>query len=164
MFKRTMMKAIAPLLVLAAFAVVAGSHAAAQTQQRFDRLTVVRALDGPPLSCKANKMYSCSAAGCETEDHPTGLPVEFEMKTAEGKGYLCTYTYCRSFTLMGWRGRPAASGLVWSSSSGSTPPADSRPAYDYTLSLAEDWGSFTLAAAGNGAVSGYTGTCSRPTP
>jgi hypothetical protein len=158
MMKRVFAVAAASLVLLAAVA-------QAQSQRRpqaFDRLAPVSTPSAPPLTCKANKMYACGASGCDVEDHPNGLPVEFELKTAEGKGYLCTYTYCRSFTLMGWRGRPKATGLVWSSQSGSTPPADRTPEYDYTLTIAEDWRSFTLAAPGNGMVSGFTGVCERP--
>lgn len=130
----------------------------------YTRLAPATTPGAPPLSCQATKMYSCGPLGCTVEDHPEGLPVQLDLKTAEGKGYLCTYTYCRSFTLMGWRGRPAATGLVWSSQSGSTPPEDRIPAYDYLLTIADDWRGFTLATPGGGAVSGFTGTCAPPAP
>jgi hypothetical protein len=145
------MAALAASAVVTA-GVLAGPAAQAQQAERqaFNRLAPSLAPTAPPLSCQANKMYSCGPAGCDVEDHPTGLPVQLDLKTAEGKGYLCTFTYCRSFTLMGWRGRPKATGLVWSSQSGSTPPGDRIPVYDYALTIAEDWSGFTLAAPGNG--------------
>jgi hypothetical protein len=130
--------------------------------QSYTSLTPAITKDAPPVSCQANKMFSCGATGCDVEDHPTGLPVQFELKGADAKGYLCTYTYCRSFTLMGWRGRPKGTGLIWSSASGSTPPNDKIPDYDFTLTMAEDWKSFTLASIGNGQVGGYSGQCKAP--
>lgn len=145
-------------------ALVLGLIAVAEAQTRrapqaFDRLTPVVTPGAPALSCQANKLYACGVNGCDVEDHPTGLPVQIDLKTAEGKGYLCTYTYCRSFTWMGWKDRAPLTGLLWSSQSGSTPPYDRKPTYDYTLTIAEGWGSFTLAAEGNGMVSGFTGAC-----
>lgn len=137
-------------------------QALAQAAPAHTRLSPATQAGAPPVACKANKMFSCGPSGCEVEDHPSGLPVEFDLKGAEGQGYLCTYTYCRSFTLMGWRGRPKGTGLTWSSASGSTPPLDKTPEYDFHLTMAEDWKSFTLAGIGNGGVSGYTGQCTRP--
>jgi hypothetical protein len=143
-------------------AAVLAAPALGQSGQPFARLAPATQAGAPPVSCQATKLFSCGEKGCEVEDHPTGLPVQFELKGAEGKGYLCTYTYCRSFTLMGWRGRPKGTGLTWSSASGSTPPLDKTPDYDFHLTMAEDWKSFTLAGIGNGGVSGYTGQCKKP--
>ncbi len=154
--------------IAAAFAALAAQPALAQkrpakpAQQSYTSLVSALTPGAPPLSCQANKMFTCGPSGCEVEDHPTGLPVQFELKGADAKGYLCTYTYCRSFTLMGWRGRPKGTGLTWSSASGSTPPNDKIPDYDFTLTMAEDWKSFTLASIGNGQVGGYSGQCKAP--
>lgn len=131
----------------------------AQTQQRYDRLAIATTPGAGPVQCQATKMFSCGAQGCETDDFPDGLPVQMELKTAEGKGYLCTFSYCRSFTLMGWRGRPRASGLTWSSATGSTPPGDKIPGYDFTLTLADNGESFTLVGVGDGKATGYSGDC-----
>lgn len=158
--RRASLTVAAALIAASGFAGVGD----AQTRQSHTRLTVAATPGAPPLSCQANKLITCGSSGCEVEEHPSGLPVHIDLKTATGRGYLCTYTYCRSFTLMGWRDRARGVGLTWSSASGSTPPYDKTPTYDYILTVADDAKSFSLISAGNGGFGGYSGACGPPTP
>jgi hypothetical protein len=148
-------------LVVALCFTSAAPLAFAQSGPAYNRLAPVNTPAAPSLSCQATKLFQCGASGCEVEDHPTGLPVQITLNTARGRGEVCTYTFCSSFTLMGWRGRPQATGLVWAAQSGSNPPADRTPSYSYVLSISEDWQTFTLTSPGNGGVSGYSGACKK---
>lgn len=158
------MRTLAVVVAGVLAAVVLAPTGDAQTRQSHTRLVPAVTPGAPPLSCKASRAFSCDAAGCETTMEGDGVHVQLDLKTAEGKGYLCTFSYCRSFTLMGWRDRPKATGLVWSSASGSVPPLDRQPIYDFTLSVAENWQSFSLVGTADGKVSGYSGACGAPTP
>ncbi len=118
-----------------------------------------------PLACRADRTLDCGLQTCAADAEAGDLPVELSLNPATGRGELCTYTYCRGFTLLRAPGAPKSlprwSGFTLSQRSGSTGPGSDQPIIDYQLSVAPDGSAFVLVNVDDGRISGWAGPCRR---
>ena len=113
-----------------------------------------------PLSCVAAYQNSCERRQCRSEA-VTGA-VRLTIDPASGRGELCTYTYCRAFVLIRYRGQNTSdvvSGLVVSAKRGSVPPRSREPEVDMLLSVDLKRKRFGLTDGSATGLQGWFGTC-----
>jgi len=120
------------------------------------------------LSCQATHNVGCEGGVCSStaEDN---IHVTVSVALAAGTGNICTYTYCRDFSLTPAPGETVEeavgrwTGFTLSQSRGSTEEHIGRPTIDYQLSISEDRTRFFLGGANNGGFGGWAGACTART-
>ncbi|MDH3232522.1 MAG: hypothetical protein OEQ29_03280 [Alphaproteobacteria bacterium] len=113
-----------------------------------------------PLSCVAAYQTTCEQRVCRTEA-VTGA-VRLTLDPARGRGELCTYSYCRAFVLIRYRGdntSDVVSGLVVSAKRGSVPPRSREPEVDMLLTVDLKKKRFGLTDGSATGLQGWFGRC-----
>ena len=115
------------------------------------------------IACRAERDLFCDLKGCAS-DAGDGFYVTVSYDPAANGGDLCTFTYCRDFTLLRLPGSSTKPedgllGATRSSASGSMEEQQNTPALDYLLWIAPDHTRFVLFGQGDNLASGWAGAC-----
>ncbi len=115
------------------------------------------------IGCQAKRDLFCDLEGCKSTASDL-IYVNLSYDIAKNEGDLCTFTYCRTFTLLLLPGssesrKDGLLGAVRSHAAGSTEELKDKPALDYLLWIAPDQKKFVLFGQGEDASSGWAGAC-----
>ncbi|HRP09860.1 MAG TPA: hypothetical protein PLK37_02385 [Terricaulis sp.] len=121
------------------------------------------------ITCQATHQISCSGDGACASEASDTIYVNFRYSPTTLSGDLCTYTYCRGYTLLpqptaAGQASPPHTGFTLSDRAGSTEDDEGVPLVDFQLSLNAARTQFVLVNVEDGRTGGWAGACTPTEP